>query len=174
VDRGLHGRFCTGAQGDQRPQTGGLRPGQIFLEKQELPFAETLDEVTASTTAAAFVAATTGEARSPMGVFGEKSVFSYTGPAAGVRATFSDKTPAQVAVSQGKGHAAYLGFHPGLAYMQPALPRRPVDRTPDLAGFTHFVPTAFNLAARVAAGESVIRCPSPLNVIKDTYDHSCY
>ena len=32
--------------------------------------------------------------------------------------------------------------------MQPALPRRPVDRTPDLEGFTHFVPTEFNVAAR--------------------------
>ena len=25
-----------------------------------------------------------------------------------------------------------------------------------------------------AAGESVMKCPSPLNVLKDTYDHSCY
>ena len=27
--------------------------------------------------------------------------------------------------------------------------------------------------ARVAAGEPAIKCPSPLNVRKDTYDHSC-
>ena len=26
----------------------------------------------------------------------------------------------------------------------------------------------------VAGGESVIKCPSPLNVLKDTYDRSCY
>jgi hypothetical protein len=26
----------------------------------------------------------------------------------------------------------------------------------------------------LAWGESVIKCPSPLNVLKDTYDHSCY
>ena len=25
----------------------------------------------------------------------------------------------------------------------------------------------------IAVGESVIKCPSPLNVLKDTYDHSC-
>jgi hypothetical protein len=25
----------------------------------------------------------------------------------------------------------------------------------------------------IAAGESVITCPSPLNVLKDAYDHSC-
>jgi hypothetical protein len=34
----------------------------------------------------------------------------------------------------------------GLAYMQPAMPRRPVDRTPHLDGYTHFVPTEFNTA----------------------------
>jgi hypothetical protein len=28
--------------------------------------------------------------------------------------------------------------------------------------------------AGLATGESVIECPSPLNVLKDTYDHSCY
>jgi hypothetical protein len=28
--------------------------------------------------------------------------------------------------------------------------------------------------AELAVGESVIRCPSPLNVLKDAYDHSCY
>jgi hypothetical protein len=27
-------------------------------------------------------------------------------------------------------------------------------------------------ARRLARGESVIKCPSPLNVLKDTYDHS--
>ena len=27
---------------------------------------------------------------------------------------------------------------------------------------------------RAAQGESVIQCPSPLSVLKDTYDHSCY
>jgi hypothetical protein len=26
----------------------------------------------------------------------------------------------------------------------------------------------------LARGESFITCPSPLNVLKDTYDHSCY
>ena len=51
-------------------------------------------------------------------------------------------------MAKGKGRVTYLGFHPGLAYMQPALPRRPADRTPDLAGFTHFVLTAFDLDVR--------------------------
>ena len=29
-------------------------------------------------------------------------------------------------------------------------------------------------APSLVAGESVIKCPSPLNVLKDTYKHSCY
>jgi broad specificity phosphatase PhoE len=33
--------------------------------------------------------------------------------------------------------------------------------------------TAF-IAARLAMGGEVIKCPSPLNVLKDTCDHSCY
>ena len=27
---------------------------------------------------------------------------------------------------------------------------------------------------RLAEGDTIIKCPSPLNVLKDTYDHSCY
>jgi hypothetical protein len=30
------------------------------------------------------------------------------------------------------------------------------------------------VARDLAAGESAIKCPSPLNVLKDTYNHSCY
>eukprot|EP01043_Picozoa_sp_COSAG02_P072018 COSAG02_NODE_13402_length_1398_cov_20.606546_1_plen_380_part_00 len=118
----------------------------IFLEKQELPFAETLDEATATPAAES---PQMGNLPPPtMGVFGEKSVFTFSGPTHDVLATFKDGSPAQVAATKGKGSATYIGFHPGLAYMQPALPRRPVDRTPDLNGYTHFVPTEFNLAVR--------------------------
>jgi hypothetical protein len=35
------------------------------------------------------------------------------------------------------------------------------------------VPVQF-FAAAAAAGESAIKCPSPLSVLKDTYDQSCY
>ena len=118
----------------------------IFLEKQELPFAETLDEATATPAAES---PQMGNLPPPtMGVFGEKSIFTFSGPTHDVLATFKDGSPAQVAATKGEGSATYIGFHPGLAYMQPALPRRPVDRTPDLNGYTHFVPTEFNLAVR--------------------------
>ena len=36
------------------------------------------------------------------------------------------------------------------------------------------VSPACRSTARTAQGESVIKCPSPLKVLKDTYDHSCY
>ena len=35
-----------------------------------------------------------------------------------------------------------------MTYVAWNRPRRPVDRTPDLDGYTHFVPTAFNTGAR--------------------------
>ena len=30
------------------------------------------------------------------------------------------------------------------------------------------------LSVTLARGESAIKCPSPPNVLKDTYEHSCY
>ena len=44
----------------------------------------------------------------------------------------------------------------------------PVDRMAEIA--CNCGACSWNLAA----GESVIKCPSPLNVLKDTYDQSCY
>ena len=35
-------------------------------------------------------------------------------------------------------------------------------------------PDAVADRVRLAQGESVIKSPSPLNVLKDTYDHICY
>jgi hypothetical protein len=35
-------------------------------------------------------------------------------------------------------------------------------------------PLNVTLTAPLAVGESVIKCPSPLNVLKYTYDHCCY
>ena len=34
-------------------------------------------------------------------------------------------------------------------------------------------PKSVPRAARLAAGESANKCPSPLNVLEDAYDHSC-
>jgi hypothetical protein len=45
-------------------------------------------------------------------------------------------------------------------------------RLPWRVGTAISCPTAH--FAHLARGESVIKCPSPLDVLKDTYDHSCY
>jgi hypothetical protein len=39
----------------------------------------------------------------------------------------------------------------------------------------HYHPlAALEVPPPLAAGESVIKCPSPPNVLKDAYHHSCY
>ena len=42
------------------------------------------------------------------------------------------------------GGITYAGFHIGLSYFHPAMPMRPVDRTPSLKSLTNFVPSNFN------------------------------
>ena len=51
--------------------------------------------------------------------------------------------------------------------MHPAIPRRPVDRSAHIDGFTHFVPTNFNTGARDAMSDLAgvtppITCSNPL------------
>jgi hypothetical protein len=36
------------------------------------------------------------------------------------------------------------------------------------------LPVDYDESKALAPGESVMKCQSPLNVLKDTYDHSCY
>lgn len=42
-----------------------------------------------------------------------------------------------------KGETRYFGFLPGLTYLQPALPKRPVDRGATDDALMHFLPTDF-------------------------------
>ena len=70
-----------------------------------------------------------------LGVFGEKSILKWTPPPTAKRGVdynitglFEDGTPASFAMASGKGQIHYAAFHPGLSYMHPAIPRRPVDR----------------------------------------------
>ena len=84
----------------------------IFFIKQELPFAEQLDEVTpaaaspSSSSSSPPVGGGGGAAAAvSMGVFGEKSVFEFTPAPSDVHtttATFKDGSPAQVTVKSGK------------------------------------------------------------------------
>jgi hypothetical protein len=52
-----------------------------------------------------------------------------------------------------------------------SVTRAHAPRQPDAAGVEE---RAAPRRAAPAVGESVIKCPSPLNVLKDTYAHSCY
>lgn len=97
------------------------------MQKEELPFAEELDKVT--------VLATDTSPAATLGVFGEKSIAKWTPPPAARRGVdynvtglFEDGSLASFAMTIGKGRLHYTAYHPGLSYMHPAIPRRPVDR----------------------------------------------
>ena len=128
----------------------------IFFAKQDLPYAENLDEVT--------MLASIGEPAYTLGIYGEKSVFTFDPKLTDtthVLGVFSDDSPAVVNVSLGThgGGITYAGFHPGFSYFRPGLPIKPVDRTPSMKSLTNFVPTEFNLGARALA-ELALRAPA--------------
>jgi hypothetical protein len=86
---------------------------------------------------------------------------------------------------RGKGGAAWQGWASSRELQTGANPARAAPRPParsqtDRGGeavkLDEAVAVAVKraVAARLAAGESVIKCPYPLNVLKDTYDYSCY
>eukprot|EP01051_Picozoa_sp_SAG22_P002603 SAG22_NODE_118_length_19263_cov_16.155813_15_plen_519_part_00 len=82
----------------------------VFFAKQDLPYAETLDEVTmlASATEPAYA----------LGVFGDKSIFTFAPQPADkthLLGVFEDGSPAVVNISIGTqgGGITYAGFHPG-------------------------------------------------------------
>ncbi len=61
---------------------------------------------------------------------------------------FGDGTPAVVRKDHGSGRAILFGFLPGQAYLQRALPPRPVDRGASPRSFAHFLPTQLDAALR--------------------------
>jgi hypothetical protein len=128
----------------------------VKLEKQDLPFAESLDTVTWN--------APEGQAKMP--VIGARSRIQLKGAEAA--GAFGDGSPAITVRKTGKGSAVYCGFLPGLSYFKPAIPKRPVDRGTTDNAMAHFVPTAFDAAAsRLVAlpatdVERPVACSEPL------------
>ena len=120
------------------------------LEKQDLPFAAAIDQVTYKVP--------TGEV--PIPVIDVRSRFEVAAAGEGapvVEGHFSDGQPAVTVRTAGKGQAIYCGFLPGLSYFKPAIPLRPVDRGTTDDSMAHFIPTAFDpgasaLMASLAAG----------------------
>ncbi|QEG31827.1 Beta-galactosidase trimerization domain protein [Gemmata obscuriglobus] len=58
---------------------------------------------------------------------------------------FKDGSPAVVVKAHGRGRSILFGFLPGQAYLQSALPVRPVDRGATADSFAHFLPTGMRL-----------------------------
>ena len=80
-------------------------------------------------------------------VVGEKTLFKVPADATTL-ATFSDGSAAAYSRSVGSGDVFFFGFHVGLAYFHPAIPKLPVARGSTDECFNHWVPTDFNAQAR--------------------------
>ena len=134
----------------------------ISWTKQDLPYAERLDEIS-------ILDQHNASQQYTLAVYGEKSIFKFrpntsdhhNGNGANVIGVFTDGSPAVVNTSIGShgGGVTYAGLHLGFSYFHGALPKRPVDRTPSLKSLTNFVPHAFNAGARTLA-EVVLRTPA--------------
>jgi len=120
----------------------------IVFSKQDLPFAEMLDEATCVPQSGAEGV----ETKIP--VFGLRS--RLQAKSAKVEGKFRDGSPALTVNEVGKGKATCIAFLPGLSYFYPALPKRPMDRGATDEHMTHFLPTEYHAGAgrlvRHAAG----------------------
>lgn len=115
---------------------------QLIWIKQDLPFAEPIDQVDG------------------MPVMAVRSRLKLTG-ADGV-ATFQDGSPAVTERVVGTGKAIACGFLPGLSYFKPAIPKRPVDRGATDDAFVHFLPTAFDARAAELIGSPAVAIERPV------------
>ena len=114
----------------------------VWYVKQDLQFVKQLDTVTLTAAAAP---SDVLESAKPLVAKGVKSIFKVSDEvttqlssgAAVVLAKFADGSPAAIKRTVGKGAAFYAGFMPGLAYYDPAIPKRPVDRASVDSGFNH-------------------------------------
>jgi hypothetical protein len=114
--------------------------GTIDYEKQDLPFAQVIDTVAATKIVAAGIP-----------VIGEKAVATHVADDAQILGRFSsDNTAALIKRRFGSGFVVWCGFHPGFAYMQHALPARPVDRGANDNSSDHLIPTHVNHELREA------------------------
>lgn len=126
----------------------------IVFSKQDLPFAEGIDEATCK-------ALTVQDGREgdevKIPVYGLRS--KLQAKTAKVEGKFRDGSPAVTVNQVGKGRATCIAFLPGLSYFKPAIPKRPMDRGATDDHMTHFVPTEFDAHAgqliRHAAGSKL-------------------
>ncbi len=119
----------------------------VNFEKTDLPFAEAIDQVTMKSGGA-------------IPVFGGLGKFTASGGE--VLGTFKDGSPAVVAKTHGTGRVIYCGFLPALSYFQPAMPKRPGDRTSASDSLAHFIPTKFHAGASQLLGLPVEKAERPV------------
>jgi hypothetical protein len=120
----------------------------VRFEKQDLPFARPRDTVTLK------------EGGAKMPVIDVQGRFALA--EAESLGSFSDGTPAVSVCKVGKGRAYYCGFLLALAYMQPALPKRPVDRGATDEAYMHFLPAKFDAAAAGLLAQPSSDIPRPV------------
>ncbi len=109
-----------------------LKENQPFLTKQDLPLYEPIDFVI------------DGRDKVPVIVWKQEIAVSD----AIVNYVFTDKHPAKMTVTRGKGGVILYGFLPGQAYLKSGLPIRPPDRGSTNAAFAHFLPTEMDSMSR--------------------------
>jgi hypothetical protein len=106
----------------------------VRFEKQDLPFAKEWDTVTMNRP---------GFSKAlKIPVISLRSRVTLNG--AELHGTFKDLAPAVTMKKSGKGWALYCAFLPGLSYLKPAFPERPMDRGATDDSMTHFLPTRFD------------------------------
>ena len=124
----------------------GIEPAEMKIEldvapffgKENLPWAEPLDAVRL------------GKSAGEIPVFIGQQKFKTAGRVKWRDSLlkFKDGSPAVITRKVRRGKATYAGFFPGMAYFQPAIPKRPCDRGATDDAFTHFIPTEFDQKAR--------------------------
>jgi hypothetical protein len=118
--------------------------GDIQYIKDDLPFSLPLDTV-------AWKEQPSQGTSTKMEVIGQQSVFKVE-KSCKILSHFATGEAAVTSRDEGHGRAFYVGFLPGLAYVYPAIPRRPADRGATDANMNHFIPTLFNTGARRLIG----------------------
>jgi hypothetical protein len=123
----------------------------IRFEKQDLPFAEPLDQATF----------TESPVRRTFPIFGARSRAAVKEGIVSLR--FRDNSPAHLGKQTGKGITMWYGFLPAFSYLYPALPTRPVDRGATDDAYLHYLPTNTNTSVWSVinggtSGETPVTC----------------
>jgi hypothetical protein len=122
---------------------------QVKFEKQDLPFAEILEQITWKQ----------GDQTTNVPVIGSKQRLQLAGGTAAQ--LFADGSPAVVTQKVGTGTTTYAAFLVGLAHAQPAIPQRPVDRGATDDAFVHFLPTKFHPTTTAFLTETIAAAQRP-------------